>query len=257
MAGSSYQTIGPLAAGATANFNFAFQTVTSPGPPIYASIYPNALCCTGTQPNNSAEVERQNETRSSILGALSNTGNFGSVVPSATPIVVLWTDRPFQQVSVNGATPRTYVNSAVAVNMPLAQLVAGTIPSGVVNGRLVDIEADLTPAGPPGLIVATSGSVVYSFQPSLASGARLSGVSVTSSNPYGAKFATGPNGSGVVKGQAWNWATSTWIDVSYADGGTTAIPDTAVNPATGEVRLKIGSDGQFSSGYLSITGTVK
>ena len=256
MSGSGYQKLGSLAPGGSTTFGFPFQSVTSVGPPISASIYPNAICCSGAPPGNSADVERQNEMRSTILGALSNSnsGNFGAPVG---PIAVLWTEQPIQAISVNGATPRAYAESAIAVNLPLTQLGTGTVPAGVVNGRLIDVDANLTPAGPPGLVVATSGSVVYSFQPLLAAGTHLTAPSVTGVNPFGGKFAVGPSSPGVVKGQVWDWQTSTWIDVSYADGGTTAIPDIAVNPNTGEVRLKLSSDGQFSAGYLSITGTVK
>jgi hypothetical protein len=257
MSGAAYQKIGRLAPGGSTTFSFAFHAVTSPGPPISASVYPNTLCCSGAPPGNGADVEHQNEMRSTILGTLSNA-NYGNLGAPAAPIVVLWTDQPFEHVSINGATPRAYVESAVAMNLPLTQVGAGTVPAGLVNGRLIDVDANLTPAGPPGIVVGNSGSVVYSFQPALSAGAHLTGASVTSVNPYGAKFA-GPNGtaSGVVKGQAWDWTTSSWIDVSYTDGATTAIPDSAVNPATGEVRLKISSDGQFSSGFLSLTGTVQ
>ncbi|HKC18381.1 MAG TPA: hypothetical protein VKE27_02000 [Candidatus Dormibacteraeota bacterium] len=256
MSGGAYQKIGRLAPGGSTTFNFAFQSVTSPGPPVSATIYPNSLCCSGAPPGVDASVERKNEIRSTILGTLSGA-NYGGLGAPVAPIVVLWTDEPFQHVHVNGATPRAYVESAIAMSLPLAQFGAGTVPAGLVNGRLVDIDADLTPAGPPGLVVASSGSVVYSFQPALTAGSRLTAASVTSINPYGAKFATGPNGPGVVKGQAWDWTSSSWIDVTYMEGGTTAIPDSAVNPATGEVRLKLGSDGQFSAGFLSLTGTVK
>ena len=83
-----------------------------------------------------------------------------------------------------------------------------------------------------------------------------SNVTISHNNPYGAKFA-GTNGGGAVKGQAWDWAASSWIAVSYQDNGTTSIPDSAVNPATGEVRVKLSSDGQFASGFLSISGNVK
>ena len=45
--------------------------------------------------------------------------------------------------------------------------------------------------------------------------------------------------------------------VAYTDSGATAIPDTAVNPITGEVRLRVSSDGQFATGWLSLSGTVQ
>jgi hypothetical protein len=54
----------------------------------------------------------------------------------------------------------------------------------------------------------------------------------------------------------WNWTTSQWTAVTYADGGTTEVPQEAVNPKTGEVRLKLSSDGQFTTSFLSLSGTV-
>ncbi len=225
------------------------------GPPTSSQIYPNNLCC-GPPAGNSPDVERTNEMRSAILSTLTN-GNFGGVAVSIAPIAVLWTSQPFQNVTVNGATPRQYIVSAVVLNLPLAQLGPGTIPAGLINGRLVDVNADITPAGPPGLLMANSGSVTYSFIPSLNAGTRLGSAAIVSSNPYGVKF--GPNGapsSGVLRGQVWNWTTSQWMDVSYSDSGSTTIPDGAVNPTTGEVRLKLSSDGQFATSFLSLTGTI-
>jgi hypothetical protein len=171
-------------------------------------------------------------------------------------LAVLWTDQPFEQVSVNGVKPRTYVESAVVLTLPPMQVGPGALPAGAVSGRLIDITADVTQAGPPGLLLASSGSVVYSFQPALATGSHLTGVTVSSSNPYGPKFAGANGTSGAVNGQAWDWATSTWLDINYLDTGTTSIPQDAVNPVTGEVRLKLSSSGQFSAGFASIAGTV-
>lgn len=254
--GTGYQKIGPLGPGGTLSFAVTPAASTVVGPPVYMQVYRNNLCCSGPA-GNSPDVERINETRSSILGTLSNV-NYGPVAVSAAPVVVLWTQHPLEQVTVNGAQPRRYVENAVVLNLPIGQFGAGTIPTGVVLGRVIDVDAQLTPAGPPGLIVANSGTVIYSFQPALAAGKRLGAVSLSSTNPYGGKF-IGPNGAstpGVVKGQVWDWTTSSWIDVSYADGGTTTVPPEAVNPSTGEVRLKLSSDGQFTTSFLSMSGTI-
>ena len=83
-------------------------------------------------------------------------------------------------------------------------------------------------------------------------------VSVSASNPYGIKAA--PGGGAVnasVKGQAWDWTRSQWVDVVYLDSGETTIPDNAVNPATGEVKLKLTGDGPFTSGWMSLAGDVR
>ena len=142
------------------------------------------------------------------------------------------------------------------LNVPVTQIGAGAMPAGVVSGRIIDVDANLTPAGPPGLVLADSGSMTYSFSPAIAAGAHLTNVTISNSNPYGAKFG-GPNSSTSVKGQAWDWSTSSWIAVAYLDNGSTSIPDSAVNPATGEVRVRLSSDGQFATGFLSISGDVK
>ncbi|HZQ49226.1 MAG TPA: hypothetical protein VFB69_02855 [Candidatus Dormibacteraeota bacterium] len=255
ISGSAYEKLGAIGPGGTLTFSVTPALATVGGPPTSSQIYPNNLCC-GPPAGNSPDVERTNEMRSAILSTLTN-GNFGGVAVSIAPIAVLWTSQPFQNVTVNGATPRQYIVSAVVLNLPLAQLGPGTIPAGLINGRLVDVNADITPAGPPGLLMANSGSVTYSFIPSLNAGTRLGSAAIVSSNPYGVKF--GPNGapsSGVLRGQVWNWTTSQWMDVSYSDSGSTTIPDGAVNPTTGEVRLKLSSDGQFATSFLSLTGTI-
>ena len=255
LSGTAYQKIGALAPGATLSFAVTPSISGVAGPPPYMQIYPSNLCCGGPV-NNSPDVERLNETRSAIVSTLTSA-NFGGAAVTAAPIVVLWTTQPLEDVTVNGAQPRQYIEDAVVLNVPTVEFGAGTIPAGIINARLVDIDAALTPAGPPGMLTTNSGSVTYSFNPGLAAGTRLRSVGVTSSNPYGGKF--GPNGAstpGVIKGQVWNWTEFQWTDVNYADGGTTAIPQDAVNPSTGEVRLKLSSDGSFTTSFLSMTGTI-
>jgi len=110
----------------------------------------------------------------------------------------------------------------------------------------------------PGLISAQGGSITYSFTPNLAPGKHLTAALIDSSNPYGQKGVVASNGAvGVVKGQVWDWGSSTWISIAYQDNASTAIPISAVNPTTGEVRLKLSSDGAFSSTWLSLSGAVE
>jgi hypothetical protein len=71
----------------------------------------------------------------------------------------------------------------------------------------------------------------------------------------------GPPGSPAlqrVRGEAWDWSSSSWVEISYQENGTTALPDGSVNPSTGTVRVRItpGSDG-FVAGSLSLSGTVR
>jgi hypothetical protein len=76
-------------------------------------------------------------------------------------------------------------------------------------------------------------------------------------NPFGAKgFVGAASAPGTIKAQVWDWSGGAWADLNYLDTGAMSIPDTAVNPTTGEVRFKVGSDGQFVTGWLSLSGTV-
>lgn len=254
IAGSAYQTFGWLAPGATASFSVTPSTTSGVnGNPIAMSIYPSSMCCGGPV-NNSPDTERRNQMRSAVLQMISANGYTPMPVTSA-PNLVLWTKQPFEQVTVNGARPRTYVESALVVAVPLGQPGTGPIPSGIVNGRVIDLDASLQPMGPPGLLVASAGSITYSFNPGLGPGHQLLGATLSSSNPFGPKFA-GQNGPAAVKGEVWDWTESAWASVKYADGGNTSLPDSAINRATGEVRLRLSSEGQFSTGYMSMTGTV-
>jgi hypothetical protein len=109
-------------------------------------------------------------------------------------------------------------------------------------------------------VVMTSGAVTYDFTPSLSSGEHLGSVTIESSNPYGAKGVVPPGVNGTtatIHGQAWDWSQSSWVDLSYQDNGSTTVPGAAVNPATGEVRLKLSSDGAYASGWLSLAGVVQ
>jgi hypothetical protein len=220
------------------------------------TIYPSSSQFGGMPQGGSNDLDRQMQTRSAILGTLIPNAYAG--LPTTTaPVVVLWTRQPFQNVTVNGAHPRTYLESAVVLNLPVEQVAAGALPAGVVAGRMIDIDASATNQGMPGMVVVSSGSLTYSFQPSLAPGAHLSGVSLTTTNPFGAKGFGGPTGTAAaVKAQAWDWGRSEWVDLSYQEAAETTVPDAAVNPVTGEVRLKLSSDSQFGSGWLSLKGTV-
>jgi hypothetical protein len=48
------------------------------------------------------------------------------------------------------------------------------------------------------------------------------------------------------------------VDAQYSEtpGSTTSVPDSAVNPTTGEVRLQLSSSNFFNSGGFSLTGEV-
>ena len=257
ISGYSYQKLGHVRPGGTVGFSLAAGGNTSlGGPPLTMTIYPSNFQFNGASPNNPSDVERENETRSAVIATLTPYA-YGGVPANPQPIAVLWTKQPFQTVTVDGAQPRTFVESAVVLNLPIAQVGAGAVPSGVVAARLVDLDAETTPAGPPGLLMVSSGSITYEFDPALAAGTHLTSASITGTNPYVGKIGNGPNGApATVKEQAWDWSAASWVDLSYQETGTTTLPDSAVNPVTGQVLIRLSSSGQFSAGYLSLTGTV-
>jgi hypothetical protein len=260
IAGNSYQVFGRIPAGASVTFSLAVSATSSlAGPPAYMQIYPSNVFG-GAPPNTSSNAERVAEIKGAILSMLPLNG-FKGISLSVLPTVVAWSDQPFQDITVNGSQPHSFAQTAIVLTLPIDQIAAGAVPAGVVAGRLVDMDgAAQTQGGPPGVVILQSGSVTYDFMPTLAPGLHLTAVSISNTNPFGGKFAVPPGTSGAfgtVKGQVWDWAQSTWIDVSYQDSGSTSVPDAAVNPATGEVRIKLSSDGQFESGWLSLAGEVR
>ena len=260
-AGNTYQKVHGLGPNASLDLDVhltgsaSFAGPASVGQPGYVGVYPNAF--NGSPVFNSSDTERKNETRTAVLSTLFTnpmTGLGGAI----SPTLVLWTEAPLQDVTVNGGRPHTYAESAVVVTLPRGPI-TGPLPSAVVPGRIVDIEADISQGGPPGLIIAQNGWITYSFSPPLPQGQRLTSASIDSSNPYGPKgVIIGPNGAPApVKAQVWDWSKAAWVDFSYQDNTSNPLPDSAVNPSTGEVRLRVGSDGQFQASSLSIGGTVK
>jgi hypothetical protein len=135
------------------------------------------------------------------------------------------------------------------------------LPAGVINSRIVDVVGDSQGQGPPGTLVLQNGSVTYEFAPTLAAGTHLTGVSVVSQNPFGAKFGGPPGTTGTtpgIAGQAWDWSHGVWTDIAYQDNGTTALPDGAVNSTTGIVRIRVtATNGSVLAGNLALTGTVQ
>jgi hypothetical protein len=146
----------------------------------------------------------------------------------------------------------------VAVQLAVGEIGAGSLPAGIVVGRMVDVEGD-SQQGPPGGVSMTNGTVTYAFTPQLAAGTRLTNVSLSSSNPFNGKgIAVSGNGVQSLTTQVWDWSQSKWVDFAYRDNSTSAVPDGAINPSTGEVRLKMTVvNGGYLSGGLTLTGTVK
>jgi hypothetical protein len=259
LAGNAFQRFGALEPGATATFGFA-PAVGNPfiGPPAYVNAYPNLLyggyTFGGPAGSTPSGAEREAEAKTAILSLLSGTSWSGA------PTVVAWTKEPFEDVSVEGGRPRVYAESAVTEQLPAFQISTGALPAGITAGRLVDIDGSVVQqGGPPGVTMLNSGSITYDFAPALAAGTHLTSAAISSANQFAAKGAPVPASAGVnpARAEVWDWSESAWTEVNFQQPGTTSIPAAAVNPATGEVELKLSSDSAFSSGWLSLTGEVQ
>jgi hypothetical protein len=222
------------------------------GAPAFSQIYQGAM-------GPVTDDFRDNQTKTTVLSTLPVAGLKGNDKASV-PTFVAWTKQPFLDITVNGSRPRSYAETAVVLTVPVAEIGAGTLPAGVVSGRLVDIDGEAQAGGAmPGTLAMQKGSVTYSFTPPLSAGLRLANASFATSGPAGkGGFPASGNGTvATLTAQIWDWSKSAWADVSYADQSSTSVPDAAINPATGEMRLKVKSDGYFSSGWLSLTGEVR
>ena len=257
IAGNSFHKLGDLPANGTAAFSVQPTAATQfNGQPIAMSIYPSAYSCCPPQAQSNSDVERENEARGAVLSVIPAT-NFNGVFTASAPTIVLWTKQPFQEVTVNGGHPRTYGESAVVVPFSVGELGAGALPSSVVLGRIIDLDTDISQGGAPTMVIQ-AGSITYDFAPTLAPGTHLSEVAISSFNPYGGKGAIGPSGTVPnVKAQVWDWSQSAWVNLDYSDNSAMLVRAPAVNPTTGEVRLKLTTDNQFATGNYSLVGTVK
>ena len=253
IAGDGYQKLGALAPGATVNLQVEPKPVTVNGPGVLTGVYPGY----NGGPGNTAPTEAQvvGQQKAQLLALLTSAGFNGAPSTSAAPILVAWLDQSLEPVTVNGAHPRGRALTAVAVTIPVDLLGPGPVPASAVGGRIVDADGTSS-GGPPGMLALSDGSVTFDFAPPLPAGAHLHATSIADDNPY--LTAVGPGGSSGVLGEAWDWSTSSWVDVSFKQAALTPLPDSVVNPATGEVRFRVSvSNGFYIAGGLSLTGTVQ
>jgi hypothetical protein len=258
--GDNFQTFGALKPGATAAVSLDPKPSNLFGQPTYSRIYGTAFFNGGPQPTQLTDAQREDYAKTQILAVLPTGGSFKGISSANTPMLVAWTHESFQDLTVNGNHPRSTAETAVALSLSLDQIGTGSLPAGVVSGRIVDVVGDTQGQGPVGMLLIQSGSVTYEFSPSLAAGTQLTGASLTTSNPYGGKFIPAPGGgttAPTVQGQVWDWARSTWTDIAYQDNGTTTVPDGAINPDSGLVRLRLSSSGGFVAGSITLAGTVR
>ena len=261
LAGDNFQTIGALKPGATAAINLVPKPTNAAAQPLYTRIYANNGQSFGPGAYEVSTRDRDSLARTQILSILPTGANFKGIVSLTSPLLVAWTNKSVQDITVNGSHPLTTAQTAVVLSLPVDQLGTGPLPAGVLNGRIVDVVGDSQGQGLPGMLQMQNGSVTYEFAPPLAAGARLSGLSVNAQNPYGPRV--GPPGTSTpagptVTGEVWDWFRSAWTDIAYQDNGVTALPDSAVSPASGLIRLRISTTtGGQMGGSLTLSGTIK
>jgi hypothetical protein len=256
ISGDSFQKIAELKPGATAKIALTPQPSNVVGQPIYTQVYGN-----GQIGGNASDAEREALTKTQVLSLLPTGASFKGILSYAAPTLVAWTAEPFQNVRVNGSQPRSTSLTAVALSLPIHQIGTGPLPAGVVNSRIVDVVGDSQGNGPPGMLVLQNGSVTFEFNPALASGTRLKTASIIAQNPYSAKFVGAPGSTSppqTVQGEIWDWSSHAWVSINYQDNGTTALPDNAINPDSGAIRVRVTSaNGAFLAGSLTLSGTVQ
>jgi hypothetical protein len=268
IAGDNFQTIGALNPGGSASLSLAPKAGASGaslGQPLYMRIYnQSGIYQGGYGPGGPTltAADRDNFAKTQILSLLPTGAGFkGMGTGTAVPMLIAWTRESFQGISVNGSQPRSTALGAVVLSLSVDQIGTGPLPAGVVSGRIVDVVGDSQGQGPPGMLVLQNGSVTYEFAPALKGGAHLTALSLSAQNPYGPKF--GPAGNTTqtgpaVTGQVWDWSRATWVDVAYLDNGTTALPDSAVDPSSGLIRLRLSTtNGGLLAGSISLSGTVQ
>lgn len=254
IAGDGYQLLPALPPGATATFSFA-PKVSNPylGPPAFSTIYANYF--NGPQPNQPTDAEREGVEKSQILTLLAGS-NIKGVGSTMVPMVVAWTRQPYQHVAVAGSQPHASAETAVVLSLAVGDIGAGSVPAGLVVSRYVDIEGDTQP-GPPGGVMMQNGTVTYDFTPQLAAGTRLTAASLDSSNQSPKGVFPGSTQGGL-QAEVWDWTQSAWVGIAFTLLGTTTLDASAVNPDSGEVRLRLHITATtMLLGSISLTGTVK
>ncbi len=253
IAGDNFQSLGALAPGASAQISLdPSVSSTVPGPPIFTRIY-------SPIPQAGQAAQRETIQRQQILQMMLG---YSGPATRVAPAVIAWTSEPLEAITVNGHSPKAHAQNAVVLPLSIDEFAAGPLPAGLITPRLIDTTGEVTVN--PGGIYVRDGSATFEFRlPGL--GPRLSEAGIHSSaNPYGAKFApsvTGPAApiSTAFQSEVWDWSRSSWRSISLKDRDTTAIPDAAIDTATGIIRLRVHSVSAsvFQLGNLSLTGTLR
>jgi hypothetical protein len=133
------------------------------------------------------------------------------------------------------------------------------LPAGIVIGRPVDATGDVTLASTGTMI--QDGNVTYEFRPQLSNGVRLTGASISASNLVMLKVVPAPGSPAgqTFNAAAWDWARESWTAITFQAPGLTSLPQSALEPGTGAVRIRVEAHGNASVplGGLSLTGTLR
>jgi hypothetical protein len=258
IAGDAYQSLGPLEPGASAPLDLQPRLSSTIGPAAFTRLYPNMTF--GNMPSDTgSDAQRRGEERTQMLQLIfPNAGQLPATV--ADPVIVAWTGAPSEGVMVNGARPKGRGETAFVIHMVGGPLGSGALPAGLVIGRPVDFTGEVTLSS-TGTVIQ-DGSVTYELRPELAPGVRLSGAAISASSLAMMKFVPAPGiGSPgpIFTGAAWDWARQSWTPLTFQAPGLTALPQSALEPGTGAVRLRVESHGSASIplGSLSLTGTLR
>jgi hypothetical protein len=256
LAGDGFQVLPAMDPGATATYSVTPKASSlMTGMPGFMTIYPSsAYSFGGPVASQSADADREAFAKTSILGMVSGS-NYGFTA-AITPMVVAWSQRPAQDITIAGSKPRTTTLTAVVLPLQVTGIGAGALPAGLVSSRFTDMQGDAQPAQ-PGAVLLQNGSVSYDFTPALAPGSHLESAAIDSTfqSPKGP---IAPGTTSTLQGRFWDWQRSVWNPLSYNMGGVTALPSAAINPSTGEVKLQVDAGGtQTMFGQTSLTGTVK
>ena len=256
IAGDGFQKLGALPPGARVTVGFVPKITTFNGPPAILSVYPNYSF--GPQAGAPTDAQRDGEAKTRILSLLQSGGFKGIQSNSVSPLVVAWTNQSFQAITVNGVHPLARRHDrrgdATAGRRDRRRSAAGR-DRGRSHGRLrrrhavgparsaqrsdrhrhLPLHATAGARPPPG------GSEHLRLQPLLRQGRG------------------GPAGTtSTIRGEAWDWSRSTWVDINYQDSGTTSLPPAVINPATGEIRVRvIVNNGAFLTTGISLAGTAE
>ena len=135
LAGDSYQKLGALTPGGAVSIKLAVKPANPfGGQPLYTRIYPNASF--GPPPNNPSAADRQGQARTQILSLLQpGLGFKGPASMAVQPLVVAWSERPIQEVTVNGAPPPAPADTAPPPPLPPHHRGAVPPPPGALTAR--------------------------------------------------------------------------------------------------------------------------